>query len=321
MQALTLTHRAAPLVTYQGRPPLETIIEQFLYDQDVRERSRTAYRRALKQFFLWVQDAGLDPWQLQRNHIIAYKHHQLERGLAPATVAAYITALRQFYEFMDVVGYYKNIAARIKPPDVDKASSKQFMTLDQAQRLLNHLRDTDPRAYAMAAVMIYGGLRVVEVSRLKLSDITEAHGVPVLMVHGKGRYETQKRQVEYVADLQTVLKQYIATHRRGALAGEPVFVSNANRNRGKGMTATMISMEIKKGLRAIGINTPTITAHSLRHTNATLAIERGVSLEDVARNLGHVSVNTTKRYTHAIEDRKSLQRQPMTALNGLFNLN
>lgn len=48
---------------------------------------------------------------------------------------------------------------------------------------------------------------------------------------------------------------------------------------------------------------PSITLHSLRHTNASLLIANGVNLATVSKRLGHASTAITAQiYTHAIQE-------------------
>ena len=70
MEALTIYRHpitqapGATLAKPSGRIPLPLLIEKFLYEQDVRERSRQAYRSNLKHFFLFVVYSHLDPLNL-----------------------------------------------------------------------------------------------------------------------------------------------------------------------------------------------------------------------------------------------------------------
>lgn len=60
---------------------------------------------------------------------------------------------------------------------------------------------------------------------------------------------------------------------------------------------------LKRVCTACGI-TKNITAHKLRHTNATMQAERGVNIKIISENLGHTSIKSTENYIHASEKAK-----------------
>jgi len=60
-------------------------------------------------------------------------------------------------------------------------------------------------------------------------------------------------------------------------------------------------MLIKRHLRDIDIESRRLTAHSLRHTFATLALRAGAPLIQVKDALRHASIETTRKYLHNLE--------------------
>ena len=71
------------------------------------------------------------------------------------------------------------------------------------------------------------------------------------------------------------------------------------------MTTRSISRVVKNNLRAVGLNSDRLTAHSLRHTAATLNLLHGGTVEETQRLLGHHNLNTTMIYVHALERQKN----------------
>ena len=62
-----------------------------------------------------------------------------------------------------------------------------------------------------------------------------------------------------------------------------------------------------------GIN-PQATVHTLRHSFATGLLERGVSLVQISKYLGHKSLNTTLIYTHLTDASEAKTQQALDAL-------
>jgi integrase/recombinase XerC len=68
------------------------------------------------------------------------------------------------------------------------------------------------------------------------------------------------------------------------------------------MATESISRIVKGRLRDAGINDERLTAHSLRHTAATLNLLNGGSLEETQKLLRHERISTTMIYSHALDN-------------------
>jgi site-specific recombinase XerD len=96
---------------------------------------------------------------------------------------------------------------------------------------------------------------------------------------------------------------------------EPLFVGHSNRNNGEKLTPDRLRQIVKAHLRRIGLNAKVFSAHSLRHTYGTLQLRLTNDIFQVAENLGHKDLKSTKRYTA-----KERQRQRLENYQGVSHL-
>jgi site-specific recombinase XerD len=150
-------------------------------------------------------------------------------------------------------------------------------------------------------LMISTGLRVGEVCRLRVEDISP-DGLS-LRVHGKG----SRDRVAYVSDttLRTDLSKIFKRRRIDAGSSAALFLNR----RGFPIRPQSIRSKLRKVAGDAGI-ARRVTPHMLRHTAATLLIETGVDIRFVQRLLGHASIATTEIYTHISDEalRATLER-------------
>lgn len=150
---------------------------------------------------------------------------------------------------------------------------------------------TGKRDLAILTCLGVGGLRAGEVCRLSSGDVEE-HGDRVLLrVNGKGR---KIRLVPLGGEAVTALRSHLRACGRVSNA-EPIF-RNAQ---GRRLTVGGINYVLAKTCQIA--EQPRVTAHALRHTAATLALEAGASLHSVRDQLGHSSVLVTSHYLHVIQ--------------------
>lgn len=151
---------------------------------------------------------------------------------------------------------------------------------------LETLRDncTELRDLAMVDFLASSGVRVGELVRINRSDID--FGERQCVVLGKGNKE---RTVYFNARAKIHLQNYLASRTDSS---EALFVSLAapfNR-----LTISGVEYRIRQLGKSSNIGR--LHPHKFRRTMATMAIDRGMPIEQVQRLLGHVKIDTTLHY-------------------------
>jgi integrase/recombinase XerC len=158
------------------------------------------------------------------------------------------------------------------------------------------------RDRALLELLYAAGLRVSELTGLNLVDIAQKERM--LRVRGKGNKE---RIVPYGAKAQEALDKYwplreqlllqtagTRASRRAAPHTEAVFLNYSGRR----LTQRSVGRIVKKYVRLVNTNWD-LHPHSLRHAFATHLLADGADLRAIQELLGHQSLSTTQKYTHA----------------------
>ncbi|HEY2460720.1 MAG TPA: tyrosine recombinase XerC [Candidatus Acidoferrum sp.] len=163
------------------------------------------------------------------------------------------------------------------------------------------------RDRALLELLYAAGLRVSELTGLNVLDIEQKE--KMLRVRGKGNKE---RIVPYGSKAQEALENYWPLREellqkkggRGGSAGKPrkpqvgamgaVFLNYTGRR----LTQRSVGRIVKKYVRLVNINWD-LHPHSLRHAFATHLLADGADLRAIQELLGHQSLSTTQKYTHA----------------------
>ncbi len=156
------------------------------------------------------------------------------------------------------------------------------------------------RDRALLELLYAAGLRVSELTGLNLADMEQKERI--LRVRGKG---SKERIVPYGAKAQEALEKYWPVReqllqqtdrtsgKQGPLA-EPVFLNYSGRR----LTQRSVGRIVKKYVRIANVNWD-LHPHSLRHAFATHLLADGADLRAIQELLGHQSLSTTQKYTHA----------------------
>ena len=277
----------------------------WLNSLDVSEKTKATYTRNIRPFWEYISKNGIT--NPTRETVIAYRDALTSEGKKAATVSAYLMALKQFFHWTEDAGLYPDIAAKVKAPKQNTKHKKDPLTATQAANVLKHLdRSTEAgaRDFAIVSLMATAGLRGIEVTRANIEDVQQVsdgrHSYIALMVQGKGRTDKEDH-VKISAQVYDAIQNYLSLREGPLYAGTPLFASISARDKGGRLTTRSISRICKNSFLAAGINSPRITAHSLRHTAATLNLLNGGTPEETQQLMRHQNPATTQIYSHALD--------------------
>jgi len=277
------------------------LVGRFLASLDRRESTKATYRRALKPFGQWVNEAA-PSGPLTAETVLNYKKNLVGRGLAPFTINVYLTAVKRFFAWSEGAGLYPNIAKNIEPMKRERGFRKEALTPDQARQLLRSIKTKTAigkRDFAIVNLIINTGLRTIEVIRADRGDIVNRGDATVLYVQGKGR-DTKNEYVVLEPFTLAAINRYLRT--RGAVpADAPLFTAAGNRNVAGRMTTRSVSRLVKRAIERVAPGNPRLTAHSLRHTAVTFALLAGATVQEAQAFARHSDINTTLIYAHNID--------------------
>lgn len=294
-------HRMNYLI--EQNPISQNLFIRWISFVDASPKTVETYTKAIKYFGEYLSRYGIQ--QPTRETVIAYRD-DLKKDHKPTTVQSYLEAVKLFFQWTEQEKLYPNIAAHIKGAKLDSEYKRDYLTTKQVSKLLDAI-DTSTlkglRDYAMLSLMVTTGLRTISIVRADIGDIRTAGDSVALYYQGKG-HEEKADYVKIAEPVEDAVRKYLKG-RNEVDSAAPLFASISNRNSGGRMTTRSISRIAKDHLIEINLKSDRLTAHSLRHTAATLNLLNGGTVEETKQLLGHANINTTLIYSHALERAKN----------------
>ncbi len=289
------------LVVYQPVNRQVEILElsaiSFLQVQDISSKTMKAYRKSVGYFIQWIKE--FDVTLRSSDDIVRYKRHLQDRQLSSSTINAYMSAIRKLFEYLELKGISANLTRGIKNEKLSDGYKKKPLTPEELFRLKMNLSGSDlisRRDLLLIALGVGNGLRTIEMSRLRVSDIQEEQGHYVAMIEGKGSQNREKVSVILQDSTNLMIRQFIEM--QGIGGNDFIFtsLSNNSRSQNKRLSTAGVRYAIKKRFREAGIEDPMKTAHSLRHTHAHKLFDVGASPLEIQTSLRHKSFSSTEIY-------------------------
>jgi site-specific recombinase XerD len=254
-------------------------IDRYLASPALAESTRRAYASDLRELHGWLDRRGTTVEEIDVRVLVDYASElgRARNGLAPATIARKLAAVRSFLRF--TLGPSRVPDASLgprRPQRLPEAPKRE-----EVESILDSLGGEGPlglRNRALVELVYSAGLRSAEAVGLDLSDVDfeQEH----VRVRGKGGKE---RIVPLGEEASHVIARYLRE-------GRPELARGAN-------DALFLSV---RGRR---LDTSTLRRllphpHRLRHSFATHLLEGGADLRTIQELLGHASLSTTQVYSH-----------------------
>ena len=317
----------------------QTIQKYIEYMRSVKNSSPHTlvnYGNDLEQFVTFLTPPGMEtpkPGQVNHHMIREFVAHLHDTGLEKSSVARKLAALRSFFKYCVREGRLSENPARLVATPKLPKRVPAVLSAEEMNGFLNQLSGTgkaadigggkkkprDPkdtrgkpgvprgvqedgllltRDRGILELLYAAGLRVSELTGLNLADMDQKD--QMLRVRGKGNKE---RIVPYGEKAAQALRAYWpvrdslleASAEAGSGAGvQAVFLNY----RGRRLTQRSVGRIVKKYVKLVNVNWD-LHPHSLRHAFATHLLADGADLRAIQELLGHQSLSTTQKYTHA----------------------
>lgn len=276
-------------------------MEYLTVELGLSANTRQAYERDLRLFCKTLGFKNSDALvNVSREQITGYMTQLKEKGLAAATIARKLAAIKAFYRFMTAEGYMDANPAEVVEAGTKGIKLPRVLSEDEVVRLLNQPDITTAEGFrdrTMFEVLYATGMRVSELINLTLERVDL--NMKYIIAFGKG---SKERIVPLGSVAAEFLQQYLEKVRPK--------LTHADRNTnivflafgGHELTRQRFWQIIRAYGRKANIN-KALTPHILRHSFATHLLDNGADLRSVQELLGHSDISTTQIYTHLTNKR------------------
>lgn len=280
---------------------MQLFLEYLTVELGLSANTRQAYERDLRLFCKTLGFKNSDALvNVSREQITGYMTQLKEKGLAAATIARKLAAIKAFYRFMTAEGYMDANPAEVVEAGTKGIKLPRVLSEDEVVRLLSQPDITTAEGFrdrTMLEVLYATGMRVSELINLTLERVDL--NMKYIIAFGKG---SKERIVPLGSLAAEFLQQYLEKV-RPKLTHEDrntniVFLAFG----GHELTRQRFWQIIRAYGRKANIN-KALTPHILRHSFATHLLDNGADLRSVQELLGHSDISTTQIYTHLTNKR------------------
>jgi site-specific recombinase XerD len=279
------------------------LLDEDLRSRDAAPRTRGAYASDLGQFVGWATGHGLAPVDVGPRELRRYVAHLSEAGMAPASTARKLAALRALLASQREHGHIDQSPADLVATPRRSSRLPRVLRAAEVGGLLESIPTGGPleiRDRALFELAYACGLRAEELVSLELSHVD--HDGEQLRVEGKGR---KTRYVPIGEVALAALRRYLE-RARPALASAPATPGDARRaggeralflsKSGRALGTSDVRRRLRVWTERAGVARGA-SPHTLRHSFATHLLDGGADLRSIQELLGHASVSTTQVYT------------------------
>lgn len=253
-----------------------------------------AYMRDYTLFAHFIlRQYDVAPTQVEQYMVERYLAYLFEEcNHARTSQARELSGVKSFYNYLLINDKIEASPTEMITTPKRSRHLPDILTIDEIELIINSIpldNIKGKRDRAMLELLYSCGLRVSELTSLRLSDIFFGEGY--IRVMGKG---SKQRLVPVGNVARERVMLYMDERKAKDTKDKDILFLN---NRGKALTRNMVFIIIRKAVERVGIE-KSVSPHTFRHSFATHLLEGGASIRQVQEMLGHESIETTEIYTH-----------------------
>jgi len=272
--------------------------ERYLTDEkQASKNTLSSYLRDIRQFGSYLASHGDYIFtDVNEDMLSEYIDWLRASGKSVATVSRSIASLKNFYSYLSVKGFIKDLPTSKLVPDKSLQKLPQILTSKEVELLLEQPECVDAKGYrdrAMLELLYATGIRVSELIALNVTNVNLSAGV--LRCAGKDK----ERIIPLYPAAIKALMEYIEFIRPQMISNpdeQSLFVNiSGERMSRQGFWKIIKSYQAKAKIEK------TITPHTLRHSFAAHLLENGADLRSIQEMLGHADISSTQIYSQLVK--------------------
>ena len=278
--------------------------QQYLkLEKSLSKNTQDAYMTDLSKLLNFLQAENTGVLDVCLNDLERFSAGLHDIGIHPRSQARIISGIKSFFHFLIMADYIEADPSELLEGPKIGFKIPEVLTVEEIDTIISAIdlsKNEGQRNRAMLETLYSCGLRVSELTNLKLSDLYFDEGF--IKLDGKG---SKQRLVPISPRAIKEIQLYFIDRNRGKIKKEYedfVFLARW----GKNISRIMVFHLIKELAQISGI-TKNISPHTFRHSFATHLLEGGANLRAIQCMLGHESIATTEIYTHI--DRNMLRSE------------
>nr|WP_273386443.1 tyrosine-type recombinase/integrase [Cohnella zeiphila] len=281
----------------EGTEDLLISFERFLARQCKEESTIRMYIAEVRKFLGWVRRSGRTLPEIRMDDLLSFRGDLEKAGVRSATINKSLSVVSTFFKWAHAQGHASgNPAEHVRIIDTQKAAPPRWLSAEEEEKLLKiAAMEQNPfkraRNLALLHTMLYAGLRVEEVSDLRLESLRENE---LLVFHG----EEPARAVPLSPESSAQLREWVRL--RGE-AGKTEYVRSPYlfiTERMGAMQPRAVQFVVEGYSEKLGF--PVLCQH-LRHTYCRRLAEQDMPIERIQRLAGQKSPTTTRRYFQGLD--------------------
>lgn len=263
-------------------------------ERGLSHNSVTAYEMDFKRLQTYMSEHNIDVVHATFDDLQSFVFDTFKTISSAKTQARLLSSIHSFYRFLLYHHYIEQDPSELlEMPRIEK-HLPEVLTVDEIDAMIGQIDMSKAEGHRNRAIieMLYGsGLRVSELTNLRLSNIYRQEGY--MLILGKGN---KQRLVPISPEANKQFGYWLEYRNKLNIKPEAIDIAFLN-HYGRQLTRAMIFTIVKGLAKAAGIN-KTISPHTLRHSFATHLLQNGADLRIIQQLLGHESIVTTEIYTH-----------------------